>query len=172
MSCKNGGLEGSRLDFGGPRVRFWRIWGMFLGMLPRSSPSSNPSSNSSSNPCQWTLILNLFWVPQTMRFPLIVLCFFRFLLQLQVHHWVQTEESSSLRFVGLDQNFLGICESFDLGSWNFSVGTIDQKGTDPRIKSKVSQEMITVTKTELHCDPRHFVLGASRRRRWMAEPLN
>ena len=29
MSLKNGVLEVSRLDFGGPRVRFWRVWGRF-----------------------------------------------------------------------------------------------------------------------------------------------
>ena len=30
MSFKNGVLKGSRLDFGGPRARFWRLWGRFF----------------------------------------------------------------------------------------------------------------------------------------------
>ena len=61
MFVQNCVLEGSRLDFGGPRPRFGRVWGRFFrdfrkfwGTLPRSSPSSDPSSSSSRNPCQWT----------------------------------------------------------------------------------------------------------------------
>ena len=30
MSFKNDGLEGSGLDFGGPRARYWRVWGLFF----------------------------------------------------------------------------------------------------------------------------------------------
>ena len=30
MSFKNNVLEGSGLDFGGPRARYWRVWGLFF----------------------------------------------------------------------------------------------------------------------------------------------
>ena len=55
MSFTNRVLEGSRLDFGDPRARFWRVWGRFrdfrtfFGMLPRRRPSNTPSRNPSSD---------------------------------------------------------------------------------------------------------------------------
>ena len=33
MSLKNGVLEGSRLDFGSPGARFWRVWSSFSKVL-------------------------------------------------------------------------------------------------------------------------------------------
>ena len=33
MPLKNDDLEGSSLDFGGPRPRFWRVWGSFSKVL-------------------------------------------------------------------------------------------------------------------------------------------
>ena len=35
MSLKNGILEGSELDFGGPGPRFWRVWERFFEIFDR-----------------------------------------------------------------------------------------------------------------------------------------